>query len=396
MSTVLYEKLSKTDREWTDRIVQNISSKLKVVRERSANKIPSETIEGVHDNKLLSKGNVGLTRGFWTNGFWSGMLWQMYQVTGDERYSQIARFTQSILDECLLEEDTHDIGFLWLPSAVCDYKLTGNEKALKSGLTAAKWLMGRFNPAGNYIRAWGGGNEKIVLFEKDSEMNLAGVAIIDCMMNLPLLYWASEITGDPRFYHAAVRHADKAMEYFVREDGSTVHIVEFDPNTGEYVNEFGGQGYGKGSSWARGTGWGLYGFIASYNHTAKKEYLHIAKKVAAYIISNLPDSGLVPCDFCQPSEPWVQDDIAAGVIASGLLELAKIVPEESSSYLNTAVKILQAIDRSSADWSLETDNITLRGTAGYHLSGRNKNYIYGDYYYMEAVFKLKGLGIYIW
>lgn len=399
MSTKIYEQLSATDQAWVDRTVSKIKNKMAVVRERSANKIPSCANDGIHDNMLQAKGMFGSpveTKGFWTNGFWAGLLWQLYTVTKEERYAEIARFTQTVLDECLLEEDTHDIGFLWLPSAVADYRITGNEDALKSGMTAAKWLMNRFNPAGGFIRAWGSGAEKIALSKNDPQMNLAGVTIIDCMMNLPLLYWASETTGDPRFYHVATRHADKAMKHFVRKDGSVIHIVEFDPNTGDYVNDFAGQGYGKGTAWSRGQSWGLYGFTASYKHTGKQEYLDIAKKIAAFIISQLPESGLVPCDFCQPAEPWVQDDIAAGVIASALLELNELAPEESELYLSTALKLLQAIDRESADWSMETDQITLKGTSGYHMTDRNKNFVYGDYFYIEAVFKLKGLGVYIW
>lgn len=390
------EHLSKEEIQWADQVVEKMHHKLTAVRERSATKLPAETNDGVHDDKLTAKGNIGITRGFWTNGFWAGMLWQMYHATKDEQYAEIARFTLPILDECLLELDTHDIGFLWLPTAVLDYKITGDTAAKQSALTASKWLMGRFNPAIDVIRAWGGGNEEMALSKTDPKMHLAGVTIIDCMMNLPLLYWASAETGDPRFYHAADRHAAKAMKHFVREDGSVIHICEFDPNTGDFVQDFGGQGFGKGSSWSRGQGWGLYGFTASFKHTGKQEYLDTAKKIAAYVIPLIPENGLLPCDFRQPAEPWVQDDIAAGVIASALLDLAELVPEEQETYLEAALKILHALDEQSADWSQDTDHITLNGTAGYHLPGRNKNYVYADYYFVEAMLKLTGKNVSIW
>lgn len=390
------EHLSKEEIQWADQVVEKMHHKLTAVRERSATKLPAETNDGVHDDKLTAKGNIGITRGFWTNGFWAGMLWQMYHATKDEQYAEIARFTLPILDECLLELDTHDIGFLWLPTAVLDYKITGDTAAKQSALTASKWLMGRFNPAIDVIRAWGGGNEEMALSKTDPKMHLAGVTIIDCMMNLPLLYWASAETGDPRFYHAADRHAAKAMKHFVREDGSVIHICEFDPNTGDFVQDFGGQGYGKGSSWSRGQGWGLCGFTASFKHTGKQEYLDTAKKIAAYVIPLVPENGLLPCDFRQPAEPWVQDDIAAGVIASALLDLAELVPEEQETYLEAALKILHALDEQSADWSQDTDHITLNGTAGYHLPGRNKNYVYADYYFVEAMLKLTGKNVSIW
>lgn len=392
----IQEHLSKEDIQWAEQVVEKMHHKLTAVRERSATKLPAETNNGVHDDKLTAKGNIGIAKGFWTNGFWAGMLWQMYHATQDERYAEIARFTLPILDECLLELDTHDIGFLWLPTAVLDYTITGSAAAKQSALSAGKWLMGRFNPATDVIRAWGGGNEEMALSKADPKMHLAGVTIIDCMMNLPLLYWASEETGDPRFYHAADRHASKAMQHFVREDGSVIHICEFDPNTGDFVQDFGGQGYGKGSSWSRGQGWGLCGFTASFKHTGKQEYLDTAKKIAAYVIPLIPENGLLPCDFRQPAEPWVQDDIAAGLIASALLDLAELVPEERNTYLKAALKILHALDEQSADWDQDTDHITLNGTAGYHLPGRNKNYVYADYYFVEAMLKLTGKNVSIW
>lgn len=390
------EHLSREEIQWADQVVEKMHHKLTAVRERSATKLPAETNDGVHDDKLTAKGNIGIAKGFWTNGFWAGMLWQMYHATKDERYAEIARFTLPILDECLLELDTHDIGFLWLPTAVLDYTITGSTAAKQSGLTASKWLMGRFNPAAEVIRAWGGGNEEMALSKTDPKLHLAGVTIIDCMMNLPLLYWASAETGDPRFYHAADRHAAKAMKHFVREDGSVIHICEFDPNTGDFVQDFGGQGYGKGSSWSRGQGWGLCGFTASFKHTGKPECLDTAKKIAAYVIPLIPENGLISCDFRQSAEPWVQDDIAAGVIATALLDLAELVPEERETYLNAALKILHALDEQSTDWSQDTDHITLNGTADYHLPDRNKNYVYADYYFVEAMLKLAGKNVSIW
>lgn len=399
----MQEYLTKEDLQWVDQTIGRICDKLLAVRERSARKIPSGAINGVHDNKLTEPGPLGRTKTFWTNGFWAGILWQMYSVTKDARYAEIARFTEEVLSGCLSEATglaTHDIGYLFLPSAVLDYKLTGNQHSQNDATVAANLLAGRFNPMGNYIRAWDG--KTLPGFAPgDQEMHTAGVAIIDCMLNLPLLYWASEVTEDPRYRHIAMKHADTAMKNFVRKDGSVIHIVEFDPETGVYIDNFGGQGYQKGSSWARGQSWGLYGFTASYKHTHKQEYLDTAKKIAAFFLANIPADGLIPEDFCQPAEPWVQDDIAACAAACGLIELAGLVPEdEGKAYLDNALKMLKAIDEKSADWSSETDGITLRGSTAYHIRDRvhgwNKNYVYADYFFIEAVLKLKGQGIYIW
>lgn len=393
----MYEKIAADDRRWAGGVLEKISTKLAAVRERSAEKIPSEAVNGVHDDKAAQEGPSGMTRTFWTNGFWAGMLWQMYDVTGEERYAEIARYTERVLNVCLPEIESHDIGFLWLPTSVLDYKITGEKQARDDALTAAKWLAGRFNPATGVIRAWGSGNEALPLVKGEPPIRIAGATIIDCMMNLPLLYWASEVSEDPRFAQIAMRHADTAAKHFVREDGSVIHIVEFDPESGAFIRDHGGQGFGRGSSWTRGQAWGLYGFTASYKHTQKQEYLETAKKIASYFTAHIPADGLIPSDFCQPPEPHVQDDIGACAAACGLIELAGLVPEETGNgYLGAAVKMLRAIDEKSADWNPDTDGITLNGTAGYHLPGRNQNYIYADYYFIEAVLKLLGKGIYVW
>lgn len=325
------------------------------------------------------------------------MLWQLYTVTEDERYAQIAQYTESVLNPCLTEIESHDIGYLWLPTSVLHYRITGDERAKEDALTAAKWLAGRFNPACGVIRAWGSGNEALPLVKDAPPIHIAGATIIDCMLNLPLLYWASEVTGDPRFALIAKRHADTTRTHFVRRDGSVIHIVEFDPVTGAFVADHGGQGYGKGSAWTRGQAWGLYGFTASYKHTGEENYRETARRIADYFIAHIPEDGLIPSDFCQPAEPWVQDDIGACAAACGLLELSKLVPDgEDAAYRNAAIRMLRAIDERSADWSADTDGITLNGTAGYHLPGRNQNYIYADYFYVEAVQKLLDQGVFIW
>ena len=396
----LHQYLSQENQAWARQMAGKIEAKLLVVRERSSHKIPSCAIDGIHDNKAA--GNTSLSgisgKSYWTNGFWAGIMWLLYHETKDDRYAEIARHTEGVLDECVLDFYglNHDIGYMWLPSAVLDHKLTGNPDALRRGLLAADLLAGRFNPGGNYIRAWDGEAWDGFCTPCVPKMNTAGVAIIDCMLNLPLLYWASEQTGDPRFRSIAMKHADKVMQYFVRQDGSVIHIVEFDPETGALIRDYGGQGYEKGSSWTRGQAWGLYGFVSSYEHTGKKEYLAAAEKIAAYFIAHIPEDGLIPSDFCQPKTPDIQDDIAAAAASSGLLELAKQVPEHRERYLKAAIRMLRALDEESSDWSAKTDGITLRGTMAYHAPGQNMNYVYADYFFIEAVLKLTGSNIRVW
>lgn len=275
---------------------------------------------------------------------------------------------------------------MWLPSAVADYRLTGDADARRRGLHAAQLLAGRFNPAG-YIRAW---NDF-----PDPDTDTRGWAIIDCLFNIPLLYWASEETKDPRFAKIAMTHADTVAANFIRADGSVRHIVQFDPETGAFVRDYGGQGYAQGSSWTRGQTWALYGFVMSYKHTGAVRYLAMAQKVAEYFIAHIPADGRIPVDFCQPAEPAYYDDIAAAVAACGLLELAQLVPGKKDEYLTPALKMLHALD-DTADWDESRDGYLQYCSADYHGKEHNVNFTYGDYYFYEALLKLTGDEIFLW
>lgn len=382
-------ELDQTTLAWATETADRFEHKLRAVSERSAEKIPARAVGGVHDNKA-DGGDYAVDNGlrWWTNGFWAGMLWQAFHATGNERYCRIARFTEEKLDECFQSYLGlhHDVGFMWLPSAVADYRLTGDENSRRRGLHAANLLAGRFNPAG-YIRAW---NDI-----PGSDADTRGWAIIDCMLNIPLLYWASEETGDPRFAQIAKTHADTVARNFVRADGSVRHIVEFDPETGAFARDYGGQGYAQGSSWTRGQTWGLYGFVMSYKHTKEVRYLAMAQKIAEYFMDHIPNDGRIPVDFCQPEEPSYYDDIAAAVAACGLIELAKLLPERQQEYLAPALKLLRVLEQ-TADWDENRDGYLQNCSADYHGKEHNANFTYGDYYFYEALLKLTEQELYLW
>ena len=382
--------LNTADTVWAAALSKKFEAKLAAVRPRSAQKIPARAVNGVHNNK--ADGGVyapddGLC--WWTNGFWAGMLWQGYAQTGDAAYAKTARFTEEKLDECFesFYGLHHDVGFMWLPSAVADYKLTGDAAARRRGLLAANLLAGRYNPAG-FIRAW---ND----LPNDPDKDTRGWVIVDSMFNIPLLYWASEETNDPRYKKMAMNHADTVLANFVRADGSVRHIVEFDPQTGAFVCDYGGQGYAQGSSWTRGQTWGLYGFVMSYKHTGCVRYLAIAEKIAAYFIAHIPADGRIPVDFCQPETPACYDDIAAAVAACGLIELAGLVPGKAEEYLAPALKLLRALEQ-TADWDPSTDGFLQNCSAAYHSQEHNVNFTYGDYYFYEALLKLTGQAAWLW
>lgn len=376
---------------WLEETLGKIREKMEWVSEKNRGKIPYTTDEsGSYDDRSdCSKSwNIDDGLNWWTNGFWGGMMWLLYQDTGDKKYMEIARISEQRMEKCF--EDYyglhHDVGFMFVPTAVADYRLTGNQDSRKIGMHAANLLAGRFNPVGKFIRAW-----------NDLADDTRGWAIIDCMINLSLLYWASEESGDPRFRQIAMLHADTVMKHFVRADGSVNHIVEFDPETGEMLRSLGGQGYGEGSSWSRGQSWALYGFALAFRHTGKQEYLDTAKKVAHYCIANIREDGIVPLDFRQPADPAYEDSCAACVIASGLLELAEAVPElEKSLYRDAAVRILQAIDGKRADWTENCDAIVQNCSPSYHNKVHHITMSYADYYFIEAVYRLKGIGKHMW
>lgn len=380
------------NRVWAEKVLAKARNKMEWVSEKNRDKIPYTTdVEGNYDDRADETKAWGLDRGlnWWTNGFWGGLMWLLYQDTGEERYAGIARVSERKMEKCFADYYGlhHDVGFMFQLTAVADYRLTGNPDARRIGLHAANLLAGRFNPAGKFIRAWNDG--------KDCDTR--GWAIIDCMFNISLLYWASEESGDPRFRQIAMMHADTVRKNFIRPDGSACHIVEFDPETGEKIKSYGGQGYAEGSAWSRGQGWALYGFANSYRHTNKREYLDTAKQVAQYCIANLPDNGIIPVDFRQPPEPAWEDSCGACIIAGGLLEIARYVSEiEREIYTQAAMKILKAIAKDRADWSENCDAIIQNCSGAYHDKEHHITMVYADYFFLEALYKLVGKGILLW
>ncbi len=198
---------------------------------------------------------------WWTGGFWPGLMWQLWAASKDTWFMDEAVRAEDLLtaEFRTFERLNHDVGFMYLLSCGARFKLTGDSRARVDALHAASLLMGRFNPAG-FIRAW-------------NEPDRAGYAIIDCLMNLSLLFWASDITGDPRFANVARIHLDTTLRHFLRPDGSVCHIVEFDPLTGARLMERAGQGFCPGSAWSRGQAWGLYGFALAHMNTGDARYL---------------------------------------------------------------------------------------------------------------------------
>lgn len=394
------EAIKLSNQEWLDRTYEKLLTKMKAECARVGTAIPFAARGGRYFD--VEKTPLGI--GFWTNGFWPGMLWQMYHATGDEEYRAAAEGVEDRLDAVLtsLHGVDHDAGFRFLLSAVADYRLTGNPDSRRRGLHAANMLAGRYNPAGRFLRAW---NDQTAENETAEWMKsgggVSGWMIVDCMMNIPLLYWAAGETKDPRYRHIAVNHAKTAQKYVVRPDGSCNHVVAIDPNTGEFLDAPGGQGYEKGSSWSRGQSWAVYGFALSYRHTGDATFLETAKQCAHYCIANLAvNDWLSLVDYRAPAEPVKYDSDAAIITACGLLEIAEHVGEyEKPLYTQAAYRMLRACDERFCNWDPDVDAIVNGGTTMYHdPTGRTSNMpiIYGDYYFLEAILRLKGKSAFLW
>lgn len=367
------------DKPWLETVAGRLDGKMQfaVRKARETDYIPYSTEHG-----QWKKTDIG----WWTNGFWPASMWQMYLATGRAIYREEAVRAEKMLDQALanFKNLDHDVGFMWLIHSGVRCRLEGNPDSYDRTLFAADMLAGRFNPNG-FIRAWNGEHRE-------------GWAIVDCMMNLPLLYWASRVTGDPRYRLIAMAHADTNMRHFVRPDGSCNHIVVFDAQTGRVLDRPGGQGYASGSSWSRGQAWALYGFTLSYLYTGKREYLDTARRAADDFIARLVGDFVPRCDFRQPPRPDLRDNAAGNIAACGLLELCRAVPEaEAPAYYDAAVRLLKAQEERCANWAEDDPAIFTKCTSAYHdLPGRHMTMQYADYFFIEAIGRLRGEKLLFW
>lgn len=322
----------------------------------------------------------------WTSSFWTGQLWLAWEMTGEDKYrlaaqKQVRSFGLRIAGR--QDTQTHDLGFLYTLSCVADWRLTGNHEARGFALLAADALMERFHGKAHIIQAWGDLNEP----------EQAGRMIIDCNMNLPLLYWASEQTGNPRFAAAAEAHVRQAARYLVRPDASTWHTYYMDTLTGEprYGNTQ--QGYADGSCWARGQAWGIYGFALSYVYTGNREFVELSARLANYFLNRLPEDGVCHWDLALLGTDAYRDSSAAAIAVCGLLELAKHLPvtdPDRAAYEHRALHMMLSLTERYLSNDEDVGNGLLKH-AVYHLAdgkGVDECCSWGDYFYVEALVRL--------
>lgn len=220
----------------------------------------------------------------WNQGFWTGILWISWELTGDDKYKNLALASIPSYRKRITEKigvNHHDMGFLYIPSCVAAYKLTGDETARDTAILAADNLMERYHEKGRFIQAWG---------ELGTRENYR--LIVDCLLNIPLLYWASNVTGDNKYRDAAYAHFRTTVENALRSDGTSYHTFYFDPETGKPLKGVTHQGASDSSCWARGQAWGIYGLMLTKAYVDDPDAVRLCKSMANVFLDRLPDDYL--------------------------------------------------------------------------------------------------------
>jgi len=322
---------------------------------------------------------------WWCNGFYPGTLLYLYQQTKDEALYKEAQRILEVLKKEQFNTTTHDLGFMMY----CSF---GNANLIQPSaankdilVTSAKSLSTRFSPVTGCIKSW------------DSKQN-EYLVIIDNMMNLKLLFWATQVTGDSSFYKIAVTHANTTIKNHFRADNSSYHVVNYNASTGTIQQKRTAQGFADESAWARGQAWGLYGYTETYRETKDKQYLEQANKIAAFILDhpNLPTDKIPYWDFNAPDIPNALRDVsAATIMASALLELSGYVNKELSvKYFKVAETILKNLSTEKYKAAAVTNGgFLLKHSVG-HFPAQTEIDVpltYADYYFVEAMIRYKSM-----
>ena len=310
--------------------------------------------------------------GYWTGGFWGGLLWYAYKITYDEKY-RIEAYKWLKRLGSRRNSRTFDLGFLFYLSFALGHEITKDRDLRKIALEAADTLATRFNKKSGFVY-----NDFTL------NGNKVGRTIIDVMMNLPLLWWAYDKTGDKKYYAVAYTHSKRTIDEFIRDDYSTVHVIDFDLETGEIIRKITVQGYSDGSCWSRGHAWTIYGFALAYKYTKDELFLKTAVNIAEYFIANLPEDYVPYWDFEDP-EKEIKDSSAAAIVASGMITLSEL--REKKEFKEAAINILNSLCN---DYLCKEEENGILKHGCFHKPagiGVKESLIWGDYYFIEAMMK---------
>jgi unsaturated chondroitin disaccharide hydrolase len=328
----------------------------------------------------------------WMTSFWPGQLWLVYAVTGDDRFSReaerrLASFKYRLVNRI---DESHDLGFLYTLTARAQWQMTGDKDARQLGIDAAERLITRYHPKGEYIQAWGVMNDPVE----------GGRMIVDCLMNLPLLFWASYETGDAKYAEVASKHANTTLRYLVRDRNRTYHTFFFNQETGEPIGGKTAQGFSDDSLWSRGQAWAIYGFALAADWTGDSTFLDTACHLAEQFWEEL-SSDLVPLwDFrVSPDGPQKRDSSAGAIAACGMFKLAMLVKDESlaASFKERAEQMTLRLTESCFEPSSEAWGLLRNSSYNVPANRAVEQFMpFGDYYYLESLVMMAGKSIDFW
>ncbi len=323
---------------------------------------------------------------WWTSGFFPGSLWYLYEDSGDEEVLQLARKRTHAIEGEQWNTNDHDIGFKMFCSYGNGLRIMKDSSYVEILMNSANSLTQRFKSEVGLIRSWGA---------NDGQDDY--LVIVDNMMNLELLFWATKYSGDSTFYNIAVSHADSTLKNHYRADGSSWHVVDYNPLTGTVTTKKTAQGFADNSAWARGQSWGLYGYVMCYRETGLKRYLDHAIKIADFLVNhpNLPEDKIPYWDYNAPDIPEALRDASAGAImGSALIELSDYVEgEKGEIYLDVAKQIVNSLSNDAYRAQPGTNNNFLLMHSVGHKPQNSEVDVplsYADYYYIEAMMRLAG------
>jgi unsaturated chondroitin disaccharide hydrolase len=320
--------------------------------------------------------------GGWVGGHWVGLLWLAYVYTRDREFERQARKWAARLSARQKDTTTHDLGFLFELSHVLGANITGDATLKVPALQAARTLTLRFNQKGGFFQAWGG---------LDASASLRGGAIIDTMMNLDMLLWASQETGEACFAEQALAHARTCLKHQVRPDFSTSHGADFDPETGQFIKLSTYQGLSADSCWSRGHSWAVYGFTDCYRATNDPIFITTARSLAEHALARLPEDLVPYWDYDSPLIPEdVRDSSAASILASGLLHLASLESDAALAerWTRAAGDILRSLWGNYTSRESAEPSLLIHATRAKPEGCMDHGLIYGDYYFLEGLLRL--------
>jgi unsaturated chondroitin disaccharide hydrolase len=322
-----------------------------------------------------------LPSSWWCSGFFPGSLWYLYEKTKDVKWEKSARLWTAAVEKEQYNKGTHDLGFMMFDSFGNQLRLTKDPHAKKVLIQSAKSLATRFDPKVGLIKSW-----------NSFKGGFKYPVIIDNMMNLELLFWASRETGDQTFHDIAIIHADNTIKNHFRSDYSSYHVICYDEN-GKVLVKKQHQGYQDESTWSRGHAWAIYGYVTMYRETKDMKYLDFAQKITDFYLNhpNLPADKIPYWDFSAPNIPNEERDASAGAItASALLELSTYSGAKGKRYYADAVKMLESLSSPAYRAALgENNNFLIKHCVG--AKGLNSEIdvplVYADYYYLEGLLR---------